>query len=415
MTSTQLHWLGTAACVLAIVHGRIAHLVSLSSAIHQPLRRHMPYDILGHLIAHRSILAMSTDASFGSVFATTADGSLLRFAQRPSAPARATQAASTTWRQLASLSTTSPHRHLAVSLHADAQGQLLVATGSEADASMAVWRLAADPTKHSSPPPAPEYVSVPCAPTTLQFRPTTAEASTDSSSGPPATLLAAGADGAIRIWLDVDAASALPPSFLAAAQANCKAIGRRMCLSQVLSPPMLLPPRAPRTLATWAAAGALTSSASQPVQNSWIVATVYDSAPATDDYEAASDQVFIWCLSTHAPDVPVRAQVNGTTKSKGTARENAQGLPKAAEPAVAAGCAVPCATAALWAHEAYRVRPPILQPPLRVVQSPYDSCLGLPAVSVAMLCEPTPQHLTLALEPLQCRLWQGSSSQRRSQ
>lgn len=318
----------------------------------------MPYDILGHLIAHHSILSMGTDAAFGSLFATTVDGSLLRFAERPSAPSRPTQALRQTWRQVSSTSTTAAHHHLAVSLHADTQRQLLVATGSEEDASIAVFRMPADVSKHSSPVPPTEFLSVPCASTALQFRPTTADPGTPSSCDLPATLLAVGCDGAIRLWLEVDAASALPASFLAAAQANGKAVGRCMCLAQVLLPPPLLPLRAARTLATWAATGTVAPTGPRPEHSSWIIATVYDSTPPASDFDAVSDQVFAWSLDIHAPDVAVRALPNGATKANGKAHKSAREQPKPAEPAVAAGCVVPCVTAALWAHEAYRVRPP---------------------------------------------------------
>lgn len=334
----------------------------------------MPYDILGHLIAQRSILSMGTDAAFGSLFATTVDGCLLRFAERPSAPLRPTQALRQTWRQISSISTTVAHRHLAVSSHACTQGHLLVATGSEEDALIAVWRMPADVSKHSSPVPAAEFLSVPCASTALQFRPTTADPSTTNSSEVPATLMAVGCDGAIRLWLEVDAASALPASFLAAAQANGKAVGHCMCLAQVLSPPPLLPLRAPRTLATWATASSAAPAAPRPKHSSWIVATVYDSTPPANDFDAVSDQVFAWSLDIHAPDVAVRAPANGTTKGNGKARRSAREQPQSAEPAVAAGCAVPCVTAALWAHEAYRVRPPAPESPSHPALRPRPLC-----------------------------------------
>eukprot|EP00892_Ulva_mutabilis_P007076 jgi/Ulvmu1/4740/UM020_0024.1 len=357
-TCTQLHWLGTSACVLAIVHGRIAHLVSLSPAINQTQRRHLPYEILGNVVASHSILAMCTDASFTSLFATTSDGALLRFAERASAPPRPTHAARQTWRQVASMGSTGPHCLLAVTSDAHTSDGLLVASASESDACITAWRVPADANKQHSAAPEPELLGVPCASTALQFRPTGAHAGCGGGSEPPPTLLAVGTDGLIRIWLEVDAAAALPPSFVAAAQANGKSVGRSMCLAHVLAPPPLLQLRAPRTLAGWAdSGGAAAAAGSHPEPSSWIVATVYDSAPAVEQVEAMSDQVFIWSVTVRAPDVAPRAAngANGGMRANGHARRSARSEEKPADAVVTATCIAPSATAVLWAHEAYRM------------------------------------------------------------
>lgn len=336
-----LQWLGTSEFVLAVVHTGVAHLLSLRAALQNPYNGHSQHHIVARIVAPSDILSLALEPSLASVYLTTADGALACHSapkQTQGLPGGALPPWTLSWSE----ETPGEHKLLCVTSHTRVGDMfVMLATASATKPSVSVWRLSANKNAASQ-----ERVPVPVPSTAVQFRPHHSADYTPKELCPPETLIAVGQDGSIRMWVDNDAASTMPKPLLDAAARNGANVGPTMCLVQVLTPPDLKPMRSPRTISQWAESP---SDLPDSQTTSWLVATVYDSAPVSsmpcsadspEGGEVPGDQVFVWGVTV----LPAAARAPASTSGDDSTSSSVQ-----------AACSSPRVTASLWAFDAHKV------------------------------------------------------------
>lgn len=338
----SLHWLGTAEFVLAVVHSNVAHLLSLRAALQNPYQGHSQHHIVARVAADSNILSLALTPCLSSLFLTTADGVLACHNAHKHSQALPSGGMAP-WPRLWSEQTPVEHSLLCITSHTClGKSTVMLTSASATRPSVSVWRLPCQ-TNGGNLGVAHEHVPVPVPSTAVQFRPHHSAQFTPKELCPPETLIAVGTDGVIRMWVDNDATATMPAALLEAAEQNGTILGPTMCLARSLTPPDLKPMRAPVTISQWAESP---SDLPDAQTTSWLVATVYESAPITaepgpDDEDIPGDQVFVWGVTVlpaaaRAPEV--------VTTGEDSACES-----------VKAACSSPRVTADLWAFDAYRV------------------------------------------------------------
>jgi hypothetical protein len=331
----SLQWLGTSEFVLAVLHGSVAYLLSLRAALQNPYQGHSQHSIVARIVAPSDILSLAVDPNSSSVFLTTAGRTLAchSVSKHTQAPPGGTLPLSTlSWSQ----ETPGEHSLLCITPHTRHERAVMLASASTSKPSVSVWRLSPNNKDAASH----ERVPVPVPSAAVQFRPHTCTEFTPKELCPPETLIAVGQDGSIRLWVDNDAAATMPAALLEAAANDNTTVDSTMCLAQILTPPSLKPMRAPKTIAQWAESPA---DLPDSLTTSWLVATVYDSAPGQSGSRGAleevesSDEVFVWGVTV----LPLNSTEEGSTNSS-----------------VLAACSSPRVTANLWAFDAYKVPAP---------------------------------------------------------
>lgn len=345
----SLQWLGTSEFVLAVVHTGVAHLLSLRAALQNPYHGHSQHHVIARVAIHSDILSLALEPSLKSVFLTTADGVLACHSA-----AKQTQhtqglpvGALPPWPRSWSADCPGEHALLCITSHSRVgDTHVMLASASTSKPSVSVWRLDQN-MRNGQSTASHERVPVPVPSTAVQFRPHHAADFTPKELCPPETLISVGQDGNIRLWVDNDAASTMPAALVAAAEQNGATVGPTMCLAQVLTPPGLKPMRSPRIVSQWAES---TSDLPDAQTTSWLVATVYESAPVAsaagsadspDEEDMPGDQVFVWGVTV----LPAAARATAASSTGDDSNSTS----------VHAACSSPRVTAALWAFDAYKV------------------------------------------------------------
>jgi hypothetical protein len=314
-----LAWLGSSKHILGIVQGSQLRLMSLEPCMRHVMdpgssQPHPGYTAAGRLSAGAQILAVAARPQLDAILISTAESGMACYCL-PAAPTAAGAATPSALRpQMApewSHKLSTPHALLTL----DPGPERVAASAAHSQAAIAIWRVpstspssqdgaASAQASVATAAPDLEWLRLPCPLRTLQFRPSTG-ARPDAQRPWAATLMAACADGCVRLWVDTVLADTLPASLASGSHVGGAGLGRSMCLAHVLTLPGTQIDCSTALLATWSLAGSNghgpQSHTAQHV--SWLVATSMsvDSEAAQGPFDSrVPDELYVWAVTVDA-------------------------------------------------------------------------------------------------------------------
>ena len=399
-----LLWLGGKQHVLAIVRTSLLHLVSLTPSVAPgctgSAALHSGFSWLQPVAASARIVSVAAELEAGVLLLATADARVTCYSMLGAVPgshggggnrASETRSSEHATQHVWQHSVPAPHLLLTVCPTTTA----LAASADPAVATIAIWRSAqlgcadtpaasaANGNSRSDAGPSLDWLRLSSPASALAFRPH-ASRNAQGSLAPASTLMAACADGCIRLWIDTDLADTLPAALadignLVDAKHGGKAtLGRTMCLAHVLSMPGARPDRPVALAVTWSqppeGADDILASCSRRV--AWLVATrmhadphrgrsttgaaALDELNFADDYARGSaggaDELCAWAVTVDAVEKDLwPSTVDAATAAQNGAASHKQAGAKS-ELGLTAKCRGPRMNAVLWGRDDYQAR-----------------------------------------------------------
>ena len=370
-----LVWLAGSDQLLAVVRNATIHLFSIAASLEQVLQDRAAgkgHSLHGTIAAQASVTAICAAADSSELLVATGDSTLSCYSvQAAAAPPRGS---ASLWQAPLPV----PHDLLASCSAAHG----VAASASTQEAAIAIWRgttASSAPAQAADWPPAPDWLKIPSPATCLALQPPPpcSRRTRAGATGAACVLMAACADGCVRLWVDTNLADTLPPGFTVHDNASSSPLGHTMCLAHVLSVPGVAVggPQAPLT-ATWAAPPSAQHAqlGMHARRTSWLVATRCSGSAAQHEAPAqaghAADELFVWAVTVDQADADAAAMGTGSeaeqrsgvsvsvSVSQATPDSKAGGKarsPRGQLGAVAA-CRSPKVSAALWGRDSEQVR-----------------------------------------------------------